>query len=114
MKQSYPVETAEYAVNNKIGEEPAFAWWVREALRRRDRVIGKAKTRYWRRTHKYGIRLPKSVKEALEIDRETGTDYWQKAIEKEMRNVRVAFEFDDDDKVPVAHKEINCHMVFDV
>ena len=28
-----PVEVVEYAVANKIAEEPAFAWWVRDVLR---------------------------------------------------------------------------------
>eukprot|EP00978_Attheya_sp_CCMP212_P003963 scaffold8437_cov60-Attheya_sp.AAC.3 len=28
LKELYPVELAEYAINSKIDEEPAFAWWV--------------------------------------------------------------------------------------
>ena len=64
MKDSNPVELAEYAVANKISEEPAFAWWVCDVLRRRDRIIKKVKSRYWSRTHKFGIELPKSVGEA--------------------------------------------------
>ena len=28
IKNSYPVQAAEYAVANRIAEEPAFAWWV--------------------------------------------------------------------------------------
>jgi hypothetical protein len=47
---------------------------------------------YWKRTHKYGIELLKSIEEALKIDERTGTDFWQKANEKEMRNVQVAFD----------------------
>ena len=63
-------------------------------------------------THKYGIRLPHTVEEALQIDHETGTDFWKKAIEKEMKNVRPAYEFAKDDKVPIGYKEIPLHMVF--
>ena len=48
------------------------------------------------------------------MDRRTGTDLWRKAIEKEMKNVMPAFEFRDDDKVPIGHKEIKCHFVFDL
>jgi hypothetical protein len=69
------VETAEYAVANKIAEQPAFAWWFRQALKTRDRMIKKVKSRYWKRTHKYGIELPKSVKEALAVDANTGTTF---------------------------------------
>ena len=69
-----------------------------------------------------GIRLPHSVEEALQIDEETGTDFWHKAIEKGMKNVRVAFERWDggtkeearDGKKLVGYQEIGCHMVFDI
>ncbi len=114
LRESHPVQVAEYAVANKIAEEPAFAWWIRDVLRRRDRIIKKVKSRYWKRTHKFGIRMPKSVAEALMIDKETGTDFWRKAIEKEMRNVMPAFEFRDDDKMPIGFKKIDCHMIFDI
>jgi hypothetical protein len=32
------------------------------------------------------------VQQALTIDEETGTDLWRRAIEKEIQNVRPAFE----------------------
>ncbi|KAI2502898.1 Reverse transcriptase (RNA-dependent DNA polymerase) [Fragilaria crotonensis] len=114
LKESNPVEVAEYAVANKIAEEPAFAWWVRKALRKRDRIIKKVKARYWAKTHKFGIELPKTVAEALKIDERTGTDFWRKAIEQEMKNVMPAFEFIDGDEAPKFYKKIDCHMIFDV
>ena len=114
LKNSYPVQVAEYAVNNKIASEPAFAWWVPHVLKKRDRIIQKVKTRFRKKTHKYGIEVPSSVREALDIDRRTGTDMWRKAIEKEMRNVMVAFDVRDDGKVPIGFKEISCHLIFDV
>jgi hypothetical protein len=59
LKESNPVEVAEYAVANKIDDEPAYAWWVRDVLKRRDRVIKKLKTRkVWQETMKFGIELP--------------------------------------------------------
>jgi hypothetical protein len=114
MKEAFPIDVAKYAVSNKISSEPAFAWWVPHVLGKRDRLIKKVASKYWKRTHKYGIRLPHSVEEALRIDEETGTDFWRKAIEKEMRNVMPAFEFQDDDVMPVGYEKIRCHMVFDV
>jgi hypothetical protein len=60
-------------------------------VHRRNRIVSKVKSRYWKTTHKFGIRLPKSVKEALEIDRMTNTDFWRKAINKEMAKVKVAW-----------------------
>ena len=114
LKESYPIQTAEYAVNNKLDDEPAL-WWVDATLRKRHRIIKKVKSaKYWKRTHNYGIRLPHSVEEALMIDAETGTDFWRKSIEKEMGNVLPAFEFRDDDVTPIGYKKVRCHMVFDV
>jgi hypothetical protein len=43
-----------------------------------------------------------------------GTALWKDAIKKEMKNVQPAFEFRDDDAVPVGYKKIDCHMAFDV
>ena len=114
LKVSNPVEVAEYAVAHDLDQMPCFKWWVRSVLRKRDRIIKKVKTRYWKRTHKFGIELPNSVEEALAIDRKTGTDFWEKAIAKEMKNVMVAFEFPEDGKIPPGFKEIKCHMVFDI
>ena len=114
LKNAYPVQVAEYAVNNKIASEPAFAWWVPHVLKKRDRIIQKVKTRYRKRTHKFGIEVPSSVQAALDIDERTGTDMWRKAIEKEMRNVKVAFDVRDDGKVPIGFKEISCHLIFDI
>jgi hypothetical protein len=58
--------------------------------------------------------LPKTVQEAYEINKETGTDYWHKAILKEMKNNAVAFKFLDDDAIPVGYQWIPCHMIFDI
>ena len=125
LKESHPVEVAEYATANNIDDEPAFAWWVKEVLRKRNRIIAKVKTRYWRTSHKFGIELPKSVKEAFEIDKRTGTDHWRCAIEREMSKIRSmgAFELYDkaspEDlrsgrmKLP-GFTEVGCHMIFDV
>ena len=114
LKNDLPVQLAEYAVAAGLAKEPAYAWWVPHTLRKRGVILAKVKSCYWKLTHKYGIELPKTVQEALEIDRRTGTDFWRKAIEKEMKNVRIAFEFRDDDKVPIGYKHIPCHMVFDI
>ena len=50
LKDSYPVQLADYAVNNKIQDEPAFAWWVPFVLKKRIAIISKIKTKYWQKT----------------------------------------------------------------
>ena len=39
LKESNPVEVAEYAVAQGIHDEPAFIWWVPFVLKKRDRII---------------------------------------------------------------------------
>jgi hypothetical protein len=115
LKESNPLQVAEYAVSNNIASEPAFVWWVKDVLRKRDRIISKVKSKYWKRTHKFGIQVPKSVKEALQIDKETGTTFWRDAILKEMKNVMPAFKIlEADEEVPIGYQHIRCHMIFDI
>jgi hypothetical protein len=113
---SYPVLVAEYAVANRIDDEAAFAWWVYDVLKKRDRIIAKVKSKYWQRTHKFGIKIPKTVQEALQFDKENGNHLWWEAICKEMRNVRPAFEKWEKSpgELPPGFQRIKCHMKFDI
>ena len=116
MKESYPVQLAEYAVSARIAEEPGFAWWVPYTLRKRNRIIAKLKSKYWVRTHKFGIKIPKTVAEAKQFDQENGNNLWWEAICKEMRNVRPAFEAweKSEDEIPIGYQQVKCHLIFDV
>ena len=124
LKESNPIEVAEYAVANFIVEEPAFKWWVSWTVRKRNIVISKLKGKYWRTTHKFSIRLPKDVKEALDINRITGTDFWRKAVNKEISEVKVAWKADKKftPEQIRSHKtneyiglqKIGCHLIFDI
>ena len=95
LKASNPVEVAEYAVVNRLVEEPGFKWWVPNVIHWRNRIISKVKSWYWKTTHKFGIHLPKTVEEALEIDRTTNTNFWRKSINKEMTKVKIAWATHD-------------------
>jgi Reverse transcriptase (RNA-dependent DNA polymerase) len=115
LKESHPVQVAEYAICNKISEQPAFAYWVRDVMRQWDRIIKKVKASVaFSKNTKFGIRVPRTVKEALEIDRITGTTFWRDAIDKEMAVVRPAFRLDPLDRIPAKHTFITCHMIFDI
>ena len=116
IKESYPVQVAEYAVSSHISEEPAFAWWSSSVLKKRNRIIAKTKSKYWLRTHKFGIEIPKTVLQARQIDVKCGNTLWWDAICKEMKNVRPAFEVfeGDEHQLHSGFQEIKCHMIFDV
>jgi hypothetical protein len=58
LKESHPLETAEYAMTQGIDHKPAFNWWVPHILKKRDQIISlvcKPTTHYLKRTHKFGI-----------------------------------------------------------
>jgi len=61
VKNSSPVEAAEYAVAAKINDEPDFAWWVPFTLKKCNMIIAKVKRQYWRMTHKFGIGLDSHI-----------------------------------------------------
>lgn len=65
--------------------------------------------------HKFGIEVPKTVPEALALDKKNGNMLWADAIAKELKNVRVAFKIlSDGQPAPIGHQKIPCHMIFDV
>jgi hypothetical protein len=92
MRNLYPMQVVDYAIANNIADEPAFAWWVKDVINKRQRILYKIKAKYWQRTHKFGIRITKTVAQAQAIGIDNGNTLWWDAILMEMRNVRPAFE----------------------
>ena len=58
VKNTSPVETAEYTVAAKIDQEPVFKWWVSKTLKKHHAIVAKVKSRYWQTSHKFGVKLP--------------------------------------------------------
>jgi hypothetical protein len=116
MKHSYPVQVANYAIANKINDEPAFAWWVPHVFKKCDCILSKIKSKYWERTHKFGIKIPKTVAPAQAINKENGDTLWWDLIVMEMKNVRPVFEWWEktEGELPVGCPKIKCHFVFDI
>ena len=115
LKESYPIDVAQYAIDNGIDNEPAFSWWVPYITKKKERILAAVNRRYHKTTHKFGFEIPKTIKRALEIERETETTLWRDAIQKEMQNVRIAFKTsDDNDKIPPGYQWMQCHMIFTV
>ena len=79
MKKSHPIETAEYAKAQEIDHEPAFNFWVPHVLKKREGIISLVKQRdaqYLKRTHKFGIEVPKSVKDTYDLDKKNDNTFW--------------------------------------
>jgi hypothetical protein len=75
LKESNPVEEAEYAKAREIDTEPAFAWWVPYTLRKRTAIVSAVKARARKITHKYGIEIPRNVDHAHKLTRRMATHY---------------------------------------
>ena len=56
-------------------------------LKKKDRIISRVKSRYWRTSHKFGIALPHPFEEAYATDEENGNNFWKYAIDKELKNI---------------------------
>ncbi len=68
-----------------------------------------------KRSHKFGIELPKTVNEALELDKKDGNTFCADAIAKEMKDVCIPFKILlDRQSVPISYQMIPCHMIFDI
>ena len=114
IKDSYPVQLAEYTAEKKISEESAFEWWFKFILRKRDCIISKTQ-RCWLKTHTYGICVLNTFEEANLIDKVNAEIFWWDAIMKYMKNVRPAFEVFEKHKeeIPIEYQQIKCQMIFD-
>ena len=115
IKASHPLELAEYAISRQIEHHPAFAWWVPTVIRTRRRMISRLRSsRRVKKNIKFGVVIPQSWEECLALDRENGNDLWQRATDKEISKVRVAFTLlTGDEKPDIGSKEINYHIIWD-
>jgi len=115
MKESNPVEVAEFAEARGISSEPAFEYWVPYTLRRRDRIIASVTSRCKRITHKYGIEIPRTIEEAFALDEKNGDSHWRDAVNREMGNLIVAFDIlKEGSKPPPGYTKSSGHLIFDV
>ena len=115
LKETNPVDVAEYVTARKLEDEVAFQWWVPYTLRKKARIIAAVKSRVKRKTHKYGIEIPQSVEDAFRIDRENGNNMWQQALALEMNSIGVAISFIRDGAVtPPGLTKTSGHVIFDV
>jgi len=55
LKESYPIEVAEFAVSRGLDQQPAFAWWVSAVLHKRNLIIAAVNKRYVKKDFMFGI-----------------------------------------------------------
>ena len=78
-----------------IDHEPAFNWWVKHMLMKRDKIIASIKkghTRDLKGSLELGRELPKTVNETYALDAKNGNTFCADAIKKEFENFCVVFK----------------------
>ena len=84
-------------------------------MRKRDIILSAVKSRLGKMTHKYGIEIPTSVKDAEHIDNKNGNPFWRDAIQLEMQNNVISFQIlYTGIKAPPDWMKVTGHLVFDV
>jgi hypothetical protein len=91
LKEIKPVEVADYTAAKSLVDAPAFVWWAPHVLKKRSRIIDAVTKHYHKRTHKFGIEVPKNWDDRVRLDKGNDKTLWQDAVRKEMKNVRIAF-----------------------
>ena len=116
LKEINPVEVAEYVAARDLIDEVAFQWWVPYTLRKKANIIAAVKGRaVKRKTHKYGVQVPTSVKEAFQLDQANGNTLWMDALALEMNAIGSAIRFlPNGSPVPVGYTKASGHIVWDV
>ena len=91
---------------------------VHHVLKKRNQIfsmVRKCSAQYIKRTHTFGPKLSKIVNEAYTIDEKNGNTIWQHDIQKEIENVKIAFQTIPEGKKPSnGFQYVNCHMVFNI
>jgi hypothetical protein len=110
-----PVAVAKYAAAKSFLDTPAFIWWPPHVLKKRTIIIAAVTKCYHKRTHKFGIEVPKNWDDCVRLDKENDNTLCQDAVRKEMKNFRIAFNIlNVEESVHPTYQDIRCHMIFDV
>jgi hypothetical protein len=91
IKESNPVEVAEYAATKSLLDTPDVFWCAPYVLKKRTRIIAAATKHYHKRTHKFGTEFPKIWNDCMRLNKENDNTLWQDVVRKEMKNVIISF-----------------------
>ena len=73
------------------------------------------KSRFTRTTHKYGIEILRTINEAFKLDEKNKDTFWCDTVDKEMENLKVAFDILPEGKLPpLTYRKASSYIIFDV
>ena len=79
LKKSNPMELAEYIHCKDLKVDKNLSKWVNDTRNESKRIVSKVKATYFKVTHKMGIKIPRTCKEALDFDKSNGNSLWKDA-----------------------------------
>ena len=95
LKESHLIQVVEYLLAQGIIHNPDFNWWVTRVFKKRESIISSLKgtaSQVINKNIKFGIRLPKTVVEALRLEKNNGNLLWIDGISKDINAVMIAFK----------------------
>ena len=115
-----PVTCAKYAKDNCLLDLPGWKRFKRLAAREKKfiRMLRQAFASKKKNAikYKFGVRIPRSFREAKELDKANGNTLWQDALKKELDQIKAYQTFKDlgkGAKIPHGHQRIYVHIVWD-
>jgi len=120
IKESDPLTLAKYSHENQLYNLNGWKWTKRHKQNPNKFIrmlrIFKAKSRNAFKKFKFGVRNPRSVPDALQIDKENGNNLWLEAINKELEELMKMDTFifkDNINDIPHDYQFIPTHLIFD-
>ena len=115
-----PTEILKYAKKSHLLSQKPFSIIAKQCIGESPSYLArafKAKVSANAMKYKFGVRVPFGVKQAMQLDKESGTTYWFDAIKKELDclNKHQVFRFmKKGEKAPTGYTYVPYHFVFDV
>ena len=79
-KGSNTVDVTQFEVPRELHDDPDFAWWVTYTIKNHTHIIATVNNQYHKRTHKFGVRISKSVDDVYLLDKTNDNTYLAEAI----------------------------------
>jgi hypothetical protein len=67
--------------------------------------------------YKFGIQVPKGIKNAIDLDKKSGNQLWQESFKTELKQLtdyQTFIVLDSGEDIPIGYQKIPYHMIFDV
>ena len=115
LKDSHPIQVAQYVIAQGIQYEPAFNWWVYHVVKKRDRIIFMVRwcsLPYLKKIHKFVLSCLRLLKRLMPLTRKWKHSLVRCHTERNGECMKITFQtIPEGEKPPNGFQYVNCHMV---